>query len=465
MTAALVVDELDVRSGDGPVLQVDHLQVPARGSLALVGPSGAGKTTLLLAALGHVGAGLHIQAERFEVGGCSPLRLGAAELQLWRRTRVAYVPQDPVTRLHPLRRIRGILSEMTAPDARDDRSLRELLELVHLPDMLNRRVAQLSGGEIRRVALARALARRPELLLLDEPTAGLDPSTAASMVETLCAATRQAGTAVLVATHHLDVLSPLAEQVHSLDPEPVQARRSVGRAVLPATGDVILQARSVVVQPADHQLAVIPELTVRAGELVAIVGASGAGKTSLLRCVAGLGGGHAELLLEDRTLPTARRDRADTDLRAIQYLPQDSTGSLNPTRSVRNTLTRPLRRSGQATRRDADDAARALLTDVQLEHELLDRRPGALSGGQRQRVAVARALAANPRVLLCDEITSALDQGTAEGLFQLLGRLRDLRGLGVLLVTHDHDLASRFADRTHELRDGGLHLLTMGNRR
>ncbi|WP_425555857.1 ABC transporter ATP-binding protein [Kitasatospora nipponensis] len=198
------------------------------------------------------------------------------------------------------------------------------------------------------------------------------------------------------------------------------------------------------------------DLDIRRGSLTAVVGPSGCGKTTLLRALAGLHpAGAGTLALDGRPLSGTLRRRTRDQLRCIQLVPQNPLGALNPARTVAGALTRPLELHGSTPREQRAARVAELLTAVGLPTDFSTRYPHELSGGQRQRVSIARALAAEPAVLLCDEVTSALDAATADGVMALLGDLRTARGLAVVLVTHDLHLVDAYADETLALPGTG----------
>jgi peptide/nickel transport system ATP-binding protein len=192
-------------------------------------------------------------------------------------------------------------------------------------------------------------------------------------------------------------------------------------------------------------------VSVPAGTTLALVGPSGSGKTTLLRYLAGLTAGSGDLLLDGLALARRVRDRHADQRRRMQYVPQDALGALNPARTVADTLSRPLRRYRGLKAQPAASAVAELLEAAQLPNSLLDHRPNELSGGQRQRVALARALAADPHVLLCDEITSALDERTSQRVLEMLRARQQETGLTIIWATHDLALARTFSDATLDL--------------
>jgi peptide/nickel transport system ATP-binding protein len=467
VTVAQVTD-LRLAAGSSPILDGVDLAISAGSLIALVGTSGGGKTTLLHALLGHISPGLRRIGGSVKVLGKDPFALPPAELRQLRRQRVALVGQDPMSRICPHHRVREVLGEV-AP--RTDRAcaMADALRRAHLPDapeLLRRRAYELSGGQLRRLALARALVRSPALLLLDEPTGGLDAATASQVLAMLREAADQ-GIAVILASHAITHVRLVVDEVVRIEggrvvpggARPVGARP--GRATRPVlVGPPLLRAERVRALAGTgrraHEVVHDACLTVPRGATVAIVGPSGSGKTTLLRFLAGLADGAGEVVLDGQPLAVRVRRRLPEQRRRLQYVAQDPLGALNPTRTVAATLTRPLRRHQGLDEVAARAAAAKLLAAVELDADLLQRRPAELSGGQRQRVAIARALAANPDVLLCDEITSALDPRTGEGVLKMLSRLQHVTGLAIIWISHDLALARRFADEVLRLADGRL---------
>ncbi|WP_280380035.1 ATP-binding cassette domain-containing protein [Nocardia wallacei] len=587
----IVVRELSVSTAAAPLLDTISLRVPEGGVTALRGPSGCGKSTLMKALLGQVPAGTTASGS-VHVGEHEVLSLDPPALRRFRREQIAFVGQDPGVALNPTMRVRSLLGELS-----DSARALEALAAVELPESyLRRRAAELSGGEQRRVALARALARRTPVLVLDEPLSGLHGRLRTSLTHLLRSLADNDGTTIVVSGHDTTTLNHLADEVIAVGnghsgphgktfaardilalpdhaPAPVDGRRApraksaadastptprgsgdvtnamgdgrgassteaacadastptprgsgdvtnvmgdgrgasgvevasagasaltprgsgdvtnvmgdgrgssgteaadagagtlaphdsgegengagdtvgaagesshgadrgsgglegVGSQVLSVTGLGVSIGRRVVLEGID--------LRVRAGESVAVAGPSGAGKSTLARAVVGL------------------RRAAAGEVRVsgrVALVPQDSAGSLNPRRTVAQTLSRPVRRHhGGRGPAVAAEIAR-LLGTVELDSELAQRYPHELSGGQRQRVALARALALRPAVLVCDEITSALDRDTADAIMTLLDGLRREQQLALLVITHDMHVVARYCTGMCVLESGRI---------
>ncbi|MFE9764505.1 ABC transporter ATP-binding protein [Streptomyces sp. NPDC005808] len=442
-------------SGGRAVLRAAELALRPGRVVALTGPSGSGKTTLLRALTGLLPPGTERTAGRVEVLGRDVFTLRERELRALRRERLAYVGQDPGSGLNPRMRVRSLLRELA--DDGTPEAVRRLLAEVRLPDddgaLAARRPAALSGGQQRRVALARALARRPEILLLDEPTAGLHPELRDEIGELLRHLAREHRLAVALSCHDPELVERIADEVVELGMYGTALPRAAGklperRASSTAT-EPVLGVRDLRVSfgrrsdaPALDGVA----LSVAPGSATGIVGASGSGKTTLVRAVVGLQAVTAGTIrLDGVPLSAGLRGRSREQRRRIQLVTQNPLGALNPSRTAGAAIGRPMRLHRRCASAEVPARVADLLEQVGLLPEFASRYPHELSGGQRQRVAIARALAADPDVLICDEVTSALDAATAEAIMDLLVRLREERGTALVLISHDLPLV---ADRT-----------------
>ncbi|QLE74993.1 ABC transporter ATP-binding protein [Streptomyces rectiverticillatus] len=521
---AVSVTDLEIGIPGGPVLLAKTSLGLRRGRItALTGPSGSGKSTLLRAVIGDLPDGARVSSGTVEVLGHDVLALPAERLRHLRRHRVAYVGQDPGSALDPRMRVRRLVAETAADPS--PRAVRDLLAECRLPvgdGLPDRRPGALSGGQQRRVALARALARRPDLLLLDEPTAGLDTALRDEISDLLrrLAATRHI--AVVLACHDPGLVDRCADDV--VDLGTAAARRAarpggsgrgaaadgtLGRSDASAsvpgkafaesfTGSsaeapaeaataplnaspprrdapgALLAARDVTVtftqHGRTHRALDGAGFSAAPGSSTGIIGPSGSGKTTLLRVLAGLQQPDTGALSFDgRPLPAGARRRSRAQQRRIQLIPQNPLGALNPARTVGATLARPLRLHRAAPKPEIADRVAGLLHDVGLPADFAGRYPHELSGGQRQRVSIARALAPGPDVLLCDEVTSALDPGTAAAVMDLLTRLRTERRLTLVVVSHELHLVAACTETVHVLEAGRItgtgpsrHLLRAG---
>ncbi|WP_277212244.1 ABC transporter ATP-binding protein [Isoptericola croceus] len=450
----VTVDGLTVTAGGRRILDGASMRVADGEVVGLVGASGAGKTTLASTLLGHLRPGVQRVAGTVRVAGRDPFDL--SEQRVLRTDVVSYLGQDPSVELDPAWRIGAQLRERARQ--RGQRLARaDVDELLHRLGLsagaARRHPHQLSGGQVRRAAFALAVVHRPRLLVLDEPTSGLDAASAELLGELV--ADRGRDCSVLLITHDHSALARLADRVLHVEAGTVRETGIVDRARSAPRADAG-QARDVLVArglTATHRgrPALAPvDLRLTAGATAAVVGPSGSGKSTLARVLVGLHprrGGSLEL--DGRPLPAALGARSGAQRRAVQLVPQDATGSLNPAETVRRTLRRALVAGGRA---GAADETAELLGAVRLDPSMLPRRAAELSGGERQRVAVARALACRPAVLICDEITSALDEATATSVLEAVDALR-ADGTAVMVITHDRHEVDRWAHRTTEIAE------------
>ncbi|MDG4762632.1 ATP-binding cassette domain-containing protein [Solwaraspora sp. WMMD406] len=463
----LVVGPVD---GGPPTVDGVRLRIAAGQVVAMMGRSGSGKSTTALTLLGHVRPGLALRAGTVRVARCDPFTsAGAAAV---RHRHVAYLPQDAAATLNPSRRLVSQLGEAVAGAARRDgvrggTTVADLLATVRLPadrEFLRRYPHQISGGQAQRVAFAIALAADPDLLVLDEPTAGLDPVLARGVRDLISSLTGHRAT--LLISHDPDLVRAVSDEVIVLDagrpavtglPDRVLAAPAPtgsGRATGPA--DPVLAVRGLGTRHGRRTALAQVDLDVAGGGCLAVVGPSGAGKSTLARCLVGLHPYDGAVRLDGVLLPPTTRRRGPAQRRDLQLVAQDSAGALNPRETVGHALLRPLRQLRGLDPHAARAAAAELLDRVHLPAGAAHRRPGALSGGERQRVNLARALACRPRVLICDEVTSALDVATAGTVLALLAELRRDLGLAVVLITHDLAAVAGWTDDVVVLDAGAV---------
>ncbi|WP_020494836.1 dipeptide ABC transporter ATP-binding protein [Sciscionella marina] len=491
---ALDVTDLHVSTvDDTPVLRGVSYSIEPGEILALVGESGSGKTTAGLAALGHFRTGLKAVSGSVLASSCGGapsdvLALPEKQRRALRGRVISYIPQDPALSLnHSLRigkQIAEVLEVHGYPGSVEDR-VRETLTEVGLPsdtEYQRRYPHQLSGGQQQRVGIAMAFAWKPSVVVLDEPTTGLDVTTQALILETVAKLAAEQDTAALYITHDLAVVAQIAHRVAVMYSGEIvesgaarqvlhEPQHSYTRALMAAVPgiegpvgrseaeepdeDVVLRAERIEVSYADTKVLRGVDLAVRRGESVLLLGESGSGKTTLSRSLCGLiEKCTGTVTLDGNPLSASARKRSCEQLRDVQYVFQSPFSSLNPRRTIAESVEVPLR---QLTDLDKDQRRKRVaevLEQVRLDPEYADRLPGGLSGGQRQRAAIARALVTTPKVLVCDEVTSALDVSVQATILELLGELRTELGMSILFVTHNIALARHVADRIAVLREG-----------
>jgi peptide/nickel transport system ATP-binding protein len=562
-----------------PQLQVENLQVGGEGclvvdtvsftlrpgeSLGIAGESGSGKSTLLLSLMGLMRQGLRHVGGSVRLNGMPMLGQSDAALAAVRGSKIALIPQNPATALNPSRRIGTQISEAlllhsTLDKAGRDVRVLDLLGRVRLPEpavAARRFPHELSGGQVQRAAIAMALAGEPDVLLLDEPTTGLDVSTQAALLDLLVDLRHRGRVAMVCVSHDLGVLARLCDRIAVLyagamvEEGPLPAvltrpghpyTRALAASIprLSATGlplpiegrppslfdlpsgcrfaprcafvqDACRDSRPALtlagqdrrvaclyplttLAPAAVQLDAAAEkgapllavedlsvgyeqpgkqgkttrrsvvnavsFTVARGEVLGLVGESGSGKSTILRAIAGLAApssGRIALMRHGQTEVLAARStgRPLAQLQSIQLIFQNPDASLNPRHRILDLLAQPLHLYGKVPRSDLRAKAAELLAEVRLDAAMLDRMPAQLSGGERQRVAIARAFATGPDLLLCDEITTALDVSVQAAVLHLIRDLARKHDVAAIFVSHDLAVVRAIADRIAVLHNG-----------
>ncbi|MER5506383.1 ABC transporter ATP-binding protein [Streptomyces sp. NPDC002766] len=471
----------------GALKAVDGLsfELAPGAALALVGESGSGKSTVASALLGlHRGTGARIGGS-IEVAGTDVQRASDDELRRLRGGKAAMVFQDPLSSLDPYYAIGDQIAEVLRVHTRVSRRAAraravEVLDRVGIPDARRRarsRPHEFSGGMRQRALIAMALACEPDLLIADEPTTALDVTVQAQILDLLHTLREETGLGLLLVTHDVGVAAESVDEVlvmrHGRVVEhgpvgavlrsPAQAytrdlldavpRVDAPRAPSQASDEIVLEATGLRREfgRGRRAFAAVDDVSLRVhrGETLGIVGESGSGKTTLGRMLVGL--------LE----PTAGQVRHDGHARvgvnpAVQMVFQDPVSSLNPRRSVGESIADPLRARGERDEKRIRGRVTELLERVGLEGAHYDRYPHEFSGGQRQRVGIARALAADPRVIVCDEPVSALDVTTQAQVVELLGELQRELGLALVFVAHDLAVVRRVSDRVAVMRQGRI---------
>jgi peptide/nickel transport system ATP-binding protein len=477
MSARVIVDGLCIAVGSTDIVHDVAFTVEPGEVLALIGESGSGKTTTALALLGYTRRGCRVRAGRVTVGGVDALTLPRSAIPDFRGRRVSYIAQSAAASFNPAHRLMDQVIEGCVVRGQLDRAAaaakaRGLFAELALPDPANigrRYPHEVSGGQLQRVMTAMALMTDPDLVVLDEPTTALDVTTQVEVLRAFRRVVRGRGTTAVYVSHDLAVVAQMADSIVVLQNGRVQETGRTARILAAPTHPYTRSLLDAV--PGGHAFSAPPQQTSAApvleasglaasyggkggvpvlrdvnlslapGAVLGVIGESGSGKSTLARVLVGLLPAQSGTIrLDGATLHAAAIDRTPEQLRKLQIVFQSADTALNPAHSVARIIERPLRfyHGMDAARRQA--RVTELMDMVRLPPALAQRRPAELSGGQKQRVNLARALAADPTVLICDEVTSALDTVVGAAVLDLLAELR--RVLGVAMVFISHDLAT-----------------------
>ncbi|MFT6684220.1 MAG: peptide/nickel transport system ATP-binding protein, partial [Loktanella salsilacus] len=453
--------------------------------LGLIGESGAGKSTIGLSAMAYGRGGVRITGGQVFLNGRDILQERAAGLRNLRGQEVTYVAQSAAAAFNPAMRLMDQVVEATvrhglATRAEAEARAVQLFGQLGLPDpdSIGRRYPhQVSGGQLQRVMTAMALCPRPSLVIFDEPTTALDVTTQIEVLSAIKKAIQDTGVAALYITHDLAVVAQVSDEIMVLKSGKTIEHAQV-RQIIEAPQQDYTRAL-VSVRSIDHtekepaapllrvdnmtarypgvKLDVLKDVSVQIapGQTLAVVGESGSGKSTLARVVTGLlPPSDGQITFDGRTLPAALDGRARDDLRELQMIYQMADTAMNPRHTVGTIIGRPLEfyfgLKGAAKRARVQE----LLDQIEMGKGFIDRYPAELSGGQKQRVCIARALAAKPRLIICDEVTSALDPLVADGILKLLLDLQAQEGVAYMFITHDLATVKAIADQIAVMHRG-----------
>ncbi|MGD1922920.1 MAG: ABC transporter ATP-binding protein [Paracoccaceae bacterium] len=456
--------------------------------IGLIGESGAGKTTIGLAAMGFCRDGCRISAGSVEFDGIDLVNSGAATKRGLLGKRIAYVAQSAAASFNPAHKLidqhteapvqHGVMSK--AESEKDGMELYRALRLPNPDEIGFRYPHQVSGGQLQRAMTAMAMSCKPDLIIFDEPTTALDVTTQIEVLAAIRDIVEQFDTAAIYITHDLAVVAQMADRIKVLlkgdeveesdtrdmlsNPKKdytkslwaVRSFQRTQKPLAPAGETPVIRGENVTA--AYGKIPVLHDVSfdIHKGRTVAVVGESGSGKSTTARCITGLlppkGG---RILANGQPLQADYRKRSKNELRQAQMIYQMADTALNPKTKISEIIGRPvefyLGLKGSDRRRRVEE----LLEEIELEpSQYYNRLPSELSGGQKQRIGIARALAAEPEFIICDEVTSALDQLVAEGILKLLARLQDDLGLAYMFITHDLATVRSIADEVVVMKEG-----------
>lgn len=445
--------------------------------LGLIGESGAGKSTIGLASMGYGRGGVRITGGEVLLNGRNILARGVQGLRKVRGNKVCYVAQSAAAAFNPALRlmeqvIESALLHRIATRAEAERRAIALFKKLGLPnpETIGRRYPhQVSGGQLQRVMTAMALCSEPDLIVFDEPTTALDVTTQIDVLAAIKDAIRDTGVAALYITHDLSVVAQVSDEImvlrhgkmveHGETRQIIEAPRTEYTKALVSVRSIehqekrpaacpVLEVRNITAAYGGH-VKVLQEVSIEVhpGQTLAVVGESGSGKSTLARAITGLLPPTSGMItFAGRTLMPRLAERSTDDLRELQLIYQMADVAMNPRQTVGTIIGRPLEFYFGMRGRERDHRVAELLDEIEMGKGFVDRYPAELSGGQKQRVCIARALAARPKLIICDEVTSALDPLVADGILKLLLRLQKIEDVAYLFITHDLATVKAIAD-------------------
>ena len=451
--------------------------------IGLIGESGAGKSTLGLAAMGYTQPGCRITGGNILFDGVDLARLSDAQKKKFWGNKMTYVAQSAAASFNPAHRL---ILQTTASTIRSGAKskdqaysdARDLYKELNLPDPQNigeRYPHQVSGGQLQRVMTAMAMSPRPDLIVFDEPTTALDVTTQVEVLSAMRKIVEKFNTAAIYITHDLAVVAQMADYIKVLrygkEVEEAPTRKMLSSPKEDYTkslwsvrslekqeqqkGESVLSLTGIDAAYGSAKVLFDVNIEVAKGTTVAVVGESGSGKSTTARVITGLLPQSSGIISFDgEELPRVLKDRTKEQKRRIQMIYQMADTAMNPRQTVGEIIGRPLQFYLDMNGFPKKKRTLELLEMIELNGDFMQRLPSELSGGQKQRICIARALAANPDFIICDEVTSALDQIVQEGILKLLLRLQKELGLTYLFITHDISTVKAISDQVVVMNKG-----------
>lgn len=454
--------------------------------LGLIGESGAGKSTIGLSSMAYGRGSIRLSGQ-VNLNGRDILSVSHGDLRKLRGKEVTYVSQSAAASFNPAKKlmeqiVEAAMEHGVANRAEAEKRAVRLFEELSLPepDKIGQRYPhQVSGGQLQRAMTVMALVPEPDLIVFDEPTTALDVTTQIDVLAAIKKAIRNTGVAALYITHDLAVVAQVSDEIMVLRNGAKIERNTTENIITAPQEDytkALVSVRSIEheqKEPTDTPLLTAQNITasygnlvqvlsdvsidIHSGQTLAVVGESGSGKSTLARVLTGLlPPSKGSVTFDGRALSPALARRSKADLQQIQMIYQMADTAMNPRQTVETIIGRPLEFYFGLRGKKRRDRVIELLDDIEMGADFLDRYPAELSGGQKQRVCIARALAADPKLIICDEVTSALDPLVADGILKLLLRLQKRDNVAYLFITHDLATVRAIADSIAVMYQGSL---------
>ena len=484
-----ILIEADIDGEWKPIVHSLSMTLKRGEVIGLIGESGAGKSTFGLCALGYTKPGCRIVSGSIKLDGEELVGQPESALREIRGNKVAYVAQSAAASFNPAHTLLEQFSEAPVQHGKmksSEAAIRgkELYKQLDLPepDTIGERYPhQVSGGQLQRAMTAMALGSNPDIIIFDEPTTALDVTTQIEVLSAIKEAVKSRNVAAIYITHDLAVVAQMADRIMVLrygnlvevgnaremlaNPKEDYTRRLLAVRSLrddridDDKDNVILEVENVTARYPGANIDVLSNISVKLnkGKTVAVVGESGSGKSTLARVITGLlPPSSGTVSFRGQVLPPSLKEKSKDNLRSIQMIYQMADVAMNPRQRIREIVGRPVEFYRGITGEENEARVLELMKQIEIPESFLDRFPGQLSGGEKQRICIARALAAEPELIICDEVTSALDQLVAEGILDLLQNLQNELKVSYLFITHDLATVKAIADEIVVMYQGGI---------